>query len=133
VGADFGQCARCSGAVNRSSWIVKDGAIYHGDCFHSSRDRPDDQDVMNAKRYASLVADLREQLRQSAAQRDELQRKLALSECPDCGYQPGDPMVIDSLRAELVVAIRRADDAERERDLLKVVLDEDDSLKSGAQ
>jgi hypothetical protein len=42
-------------------------------------------------------------------------------------------MVIDSLRAELVVAIRRADDAERERDLLKVMIDEDDSLKSGAQ
>jgi hypothetical protein len=134
VGADFGQCARCSGAVTRSSWVVKDGAIYHGDCFHSSRDRPDDQDVLNAKRYASLVADLREQLRRADAQREELQRKLTLSECPDCGYQPGDPMVIDSLRAELAAAIRQAHAAERERDLLKAVLEENgDNRKSGAQ
>jgi DNA-directed RNA polymerase subunit RPC12/RpoP len=131
VGADYGQCARCGGAVTRASWVVKDGAIYHGDCFHATRDRPEDQDVLNAKRYASIVADLREQLRRSDAQRDELQRKLTAAECPDCGYQVGDPMVIDSMRAELVVAIRRADDAERERDLLKAAALEGD--KSGGK
>jgi hypothetical protein len=129
--SNYGQCARCGGAVTRASWVVKDGAIYHGDCFHAARDRPEDQDVLNAKRYASIVADLREQLRRSDAQRDELQRKLTAAECPDCGYQVGDPMVIDSMRAELVVAIRRADDAERERDLLKAAALEGD--KSGGK
>jgi predicted RNA-binding Zn-ribbon protein involved in translation (DUF1610 family) len=135
--SNYGQCARCGGAVTRASWVVKDGAIYHGDCFHAARDRPEDQDVLNAKRYASIVADLREQLREqlrrSDAQRDELQRKLTAAECPDCGYQVGDPMVIDSLRAELVVAIRRADDAERERDLLKAMLEDYVGDKSGGK